>query len=495
MKKTIIVLIFILAFGLGASGEPMDLVLVLDTSASMSDSYRETSDYLIGPFLREFLRIGDTFHLISFSGSPRLEISRRVEGIGDIEAIIGRLLLMYPLEPESNLTDALSFTENFTSSLSGAKPKKIVLLTDVSANDDTQSLINQTSERLQSLGADLQYIKSPVTGTGPSSGRPREYISSTPPPVTTTPPATTATTPATTTPPATTTTPPATTTTPPATTTTPPATTTPPVTTPRTGETSSRIGTFFRSIFQGGFPLRLLILILLNLLVLGLILFFAARNLHKSPDRAVARAAVTNTKPLQSPVSYAEARQSPAKPSQSPVSYAEARQSPAKLSQSPVSYAEAPKTQARPQPESSPPKRKPLPKDKAYEETSEESLMLNLFVADQNTAIGRRNIHLVKAGHKFGIGGGKSDFLIFLVPIPPNIAELLYDGRNCTLTPKKPQYFPDLGSRQVPACIGKNIRVVSDRNYELYIRIEKYEDPLKALNRLMNSISVPGERR
>jgi hypothetical protein len=120
--------------------------------------------------------------------------------------------------------------------------------------------------------------------------------------------------------------------------------------------------------------------------------------------------------------------------------------------------------------------------------------MLNLFVEDQNTAIGRRNIHLVKTGNKFSIGGGKSDFLIFLVPIPPYIAELQYDGKNCTLTLKKSQYFPDLGSQQVPNCIGKNIRVVSDKNYELYIRIEKYEDPLKAFNRLMNSISVPGEK-
>ena len=121
--------------------------------------------------------------------------------------------------------------------------------------------------------------------------------------------------------------------------------------------------------------------------------------------------------------------------------------------------------------------------------------MLNLFVEDQNTAIGRRNIHSVKAGNSFSIGGGKSDYLIFLVPIPPRIADLRYDGRNCTLIPRKPDYFPDIGSQQVPNCIGKNIRVVSDRNYELHIRIDKYEDPLKALNRLMNSISVPGERR
>ena len=72
MKKIVITLILILGILFGTfaqnSGQgnagPMDLVVVLDTSASMSSSYRETSDYLIGPFLREFLRIGDTFHLI-----------------------------------------------------------------------------------------------------------------------------------------------------------------------------------------------------------------------------------------------------------------------------------------------------------------------------------------------------------------------------------------------------------------------------------------------
>jgi hypothetical protein len=163
----------------------------------------------------------------------------------------------------------------------------------------------------------------------------------------------------------------------------------------------------------------------------------------------------------------------------------------------PVSHAEARQSPVKPSPEFASSRPKPLPKDKTYAEgeTQGDSLMLSLFVEDQNTAIGRRNIHSVKAGNSFSIGGGKSDFLIFLVPIPPNIAELRYDGRNCTLIPKKHKYFPDLGSQQAPNCIGKNIRVLSDRNYELHIRIEKYEDPLHSLNRLLGSITVPGEKR
>jgi hypothetical protein len=119
-------------------------------------------------------------------------------------------------------------------------------------------------------------------------------------------------------------------------------------------------------------------------------------------------------------------------------------------------------------------------------------LMLSLFVADQNTAIGKRNIHTVKPGYTFSVGGGKSDFLVFLVPVPSHIADVRYDGNNCTFIPRKSQYFPDLGSSQLPNCIDQNIRVISDKNYELHIRVERYQDPLITLNRLLHSIELPG---
>jgi hypothetical protein len=138
---------------------------------------------------------------------------------------------------------------------------------------------------------------------------------------------------------------------------------------------------------------------------------------------------------------------------------------------------------------------KPLPKDKVYDESAYGNggpMLLNLFVEDQNTAIGKRNIHSLKPGYSFTIGGGKSDFLIFLVPIPPRIADVSYDGRNCAFIPRKPQYFPDIGSQTIPNCIGKTFRVISDKKYELHIRIERYEDPLQALNKLLRSIKVPG---
>ncbi|GHU84424.1 hypothetical protein FACS189473_1770 [Spirochaetia bacterium] len=121
--------------------------------------------------------------------------------------------------------------------------------------------------------------------------------------------------------------------------------------------------------------------------------------------------------------------------------------------------------------------------------------MISIFVEDQNTSIGRRNIHALKAGNRYTIGGGKSDFLIFLVPLPPHIGELHFDGQQCTFVPKRPEYFPDTGSEMVPNCIGKTIRVLSDNHYQLSFRMERYEDPLKALNRLLNSVNVESALR
>ena len=489
MRKVLLVLILILVVVAGVfsqSSGPMDLVVLLDTSTSMSSHYRQTSDYLIGPFLREFLRIGDTFHLISFSHSPRLEISRRMENVGDVEAVIGRLLLMYPLDNQTDLQSAITFSEQYSRNLPGGRPRKIVLVTDGDA-PGTQGIVDSSTGRMRSAGIEFQYIKVPVSGTGPSSGRPQAQtatsqastpvaaVPSTAPatstaPVTSPSPATT-TTPATQTPSTAPATQPSTapSTSPAASTPTAPATTPSPASPSTQSTTSPGPAAAPQAASSGGFtmpdlPLPLLIaLLLLALLLLALLIWFLARRLQSSPNRAMARAA-----------------------------------GPVDSSGLMSSYAEEQKKQARPDLAYPPKDIKPLPKDKVYKEEEfisgeGDPVMLNLFVEDQNTAIGRRNIHAVKPGYSFSVGGGKSDFLIFLVNIAPHIADVTYDGKNCTFTPRKPEYFPDLGSQSVHACIGKSIRVMSEKKYELHIRMERYQDPLKVLNKMLRSITVPGE--
>jgi hypothetical protein len=133
-----------------------------------------------------------------------------------------------------------------------------------------------------------------------------------------------------------------------------------------------------------------------------------------------------------------------------------------------------------------------LDRKDAEEFSSKGSLLLSLVVDDQNTNIGRRNIHFLKAGDVYTIGGSKSDdYFIFLVPIPAHVGEVQFNGKECTFIPKKPQYFPEIGSQPVSDCIGKIIRIVSDTRYELTFHLERYEDPLDSLNRLLNSVVLP----
>ncbi|MDR1863181.1 MAG: VWA domain-containing protein [Treponema sp.] len=582
MKKPLFLIMLMLGIVFlvpAQSGEAIDLVVLLDTSASMSDSYRAVSDYLIGPFLKEFLRIGDTFHLISFSSSSKLEISRRVEGVGDVETIIGRILLMYPLDPSSDLSGALSFAEHYASSIPTERRKKIVLVSDGNGNSAAaQGLIAEASARLSGRGMELQHVKVPISGTPLASGRPPARPSpeqrpapppeaasparpvppvEAPPPARPAPPAE-AVPPARPVPPAEAAPParPA----PPAETGSPtrpaPAQGTPPAQAPSPGdqpapqartpedrpvppasqdagspgpdeipeslppEASSglvreetpplRAGSGEspdipqtrqavpprqtpreetprqpargvsssgggEGIFAGlSLPLPLIIGLGIGaLLILALVIFLVVRNLHGSPKRVMAAATASgdNLKRVE------EERENQKRSAEMMSGFAASRKKSESL---PLSYP--------------PPKPKPMPRDKPDDQSFDNGPpMLSLFVEDQNTAIGRRNIHALKPGYTFSVGGGKSDFLIFLVPIPPRIGEVHFDGKQCTFIPRKPQYFPDIGSQAVSNCIGKTIRVISDKRYELHIRMERYEDPLKALNKLLHSISVSGE--
>ncbi|MCL2267085.1 MAG: hypothetical protein FWC17_04890, partial [Treponema sp.] len=172
MKKAIITVILILCacFIVYGQSSSVDLILVLDTSQGMSSSYENVNNYLTGDFLKEFLRVGDTFHLIAFSDSQRLDVARRINGFGDVETIVGRMLLQYPVEAGRNVQSALSFAEQYASSLP-SRPKKIVLVT--LAGTDAANLVSATKQRLGS-GTTLDYIEvtpgRPLTNL-PASGR------------------------------------------------------------------------------------------------------------------------------------------------------------------------------------------------------------------------------------------------------------------------------------------------------------------------------------
>lgn len=115
-------------------------------------------------------------------------------------------------------------------------------------------------------------------------------------------------------------------------------------------------------------------------------------------------------------------------------------------------------------------------------------LMLELHVNNQNTHVGKRNIHMMKAGSRLSVGGGSSSFLIFLVKFPSNIAEIRFDGEQCSLAILKPKYFPYETENIIHDFVNRDITIISDKEYEVTFSIRIYEDPVKKLNSLLTSI-------
>ena len=131
MKKTLIflVLLFVLRMGV-VYAEPVDVVVLLDTSESMFPYFTEVTHYLIKDILTEQLRTGDTFSLLSFASRPEIEISRQIETQQDVDDITNRVLLLQPLGRYTDFVLAVKYLYQFTVDLPLSTKKDILILTD-----------------------------------------------------------------------------------------------------------------------------------------------------------------------------------------------------------------------------------------------------------------------------------------------------------------------------------------------------------------------------
>jgi hypothetical protein len=387
----------------------------LDTSAasgtvSARASYEAISGYITGGFLRDYLRVGDTFHLIPFSDKPFLDISRRITSRGDAETIIGRMFLHYPLYPRADIPAALSFAEKHVSSLP-ARPKKIVLVSGGSIRSGFGpagiSEFAETRERLARLNTTLEFMQITPSRNAPVA----------PPPVQATPEQPT----------------------------------------PVPGDT--------QQIEPDPFYFEPL-----------------PDTALYTPDQDLAETVFPEqTEPAASPVATPSAP-----PTVAPAPTSTPKAEPARTPKPSRTKPPVPKTTAPGIPATS------LIlwllallipaffltavagkiKNPGVNAGTSGLLIMNLYVEDQNTYIGRRNIHALKPGYSYTVGGKNSDFRIFVVPVPPRLGKIRSDGKTVTFTPLLPRYFPELGAMKLEDCVGKTIRIISDTHYVLKIRFD-----------------------
>ncbi len=102
-----------------------------------------------------------------------------------------------------------------------------------------------------------------------------------------------------------------------------------------------------------------------------------------------------------------------------------------------------------------------------------------------------RNVQSLSAGGQKSIGGGGSDFLMFLVNVPRRSAELHFDGEKLAFVPLRPELFPELKGN-VEDCLGVEIPMISRSGYPLKLRFVAYEKPADKINRLLHCIDTIG---
>ncbi|MDR1220600.1 MAG: hypothetical protein LBK73_13455 [Treponema sp.] len=441
MKKLWGLLFFLFTFSLcyGQVRGPYDIIVLVDKT-NLND---EVKAFVTGTFIKEQLKFGDTFHLMGFNDAVSVEISRRIMGNDDLNAIIAAGRDLRKTAVASNPAGALDFAATYVASLASARPKKVVLITNMAT---ARNSVSEAAPQFSAIHASLEWVNLPAPSAQARPPRPDAQRAE------------------------------------------------------------------------------------------------SARAEQKPPNATEPQpppAQAAQYQPAEPPAQRAEQTPPPAAPPQSAQSV---------VIQAPEEENNAPTTEESPTAPSAPQKPKIItpespassilqirPKtvfrmpqlspvivtlvlavffcmtlaftllckrtlqslDRTFflicSQKAVEPAFLSLFVEDQNTNIGRRNMHTISAGWSLTIGGGASDFLIFLVPMPQNIAKIRFDGNECVFIPQKKQFFPELNDKMAPDCAGKTIKIRSNRNYDLFIRIMRHEAPYKKLSALFQSIKLPAQ--
>jgi hypothetical protein len=620
----------------------VDLIVLLDSSESVLPWFRDVCDYLIGPFVKEYLRLGDTFHLVSYGEKAQVEIVETIRGEADVKAVLGRLYLLYPLDPSADFIGALRFLGTYIRDLPGRRSKIVVIVSDglqspapgspfAGLSDEAAATqVKAEADSLRRLGWPVHFIKLPfetATRAGAKPAVPAASLATGTPEKTASEPGRTRSSGASVSERATTTAASSARGSPSSEglvsskaplglsteaegalgasvsewkgqATTPIAATTqveggPPgdsarvssplalpmlrfpaalgkrgrsfsfpleVVNPGTGgvrlelvaliwndedilakktaislapnakgsirvavslpqavkpgrlslpispvfaagiRTNPQDGVLdlilspspLESIFAPGTRILAIVLGISFLIGLGLFLILGRIPFRaNAPMVAAVRRATLGGK--------SERNRDAGMPASSQRTNKAAMEK--KPDGQPTEAAALTPVQAKSGPAGNKVAPHPAPATKARSKRQlaeyaprvkkHASVRVELRVTDQNSHIGHRNIHELHSGSSLSVGGGRSDFLVFLVAVPRDLARLHFDGESCVFVPLREEFFPEL-SGPIEGCLGKHIPLISQRGYPLWLHFAIWEEPADRINRLLHCIERSG---
>ncbi|MAG14175.1 MAG: hypothetical protein CMN78_06225 [Spirochaetales bacterium] len=115
---------------------------------------------------------------------------------------------------------------------------------------------------------------------------------------------------------------------------------------------------------------------------------------------------------------------------------------------------------------------------------------IEMRVEGQNPHIGMRNIHVIRDGTTRTIGGGMSNFLIYLYQLPGHVGEIKRSGDIYSYMPVKLQFCRN--PERLENCLDNDIVLISDGGRQIIIRFSRYISELEKVNRIMHLTDRPG---
>ncbi|HPM71848.1 MAG TPA: VWA domain-containing protein, partial [Spirochaetales bacterium] len=158
----------------------VDLVVLLDSSQSMFQYYNQVVDFVLSQTVKEYMRFGDAFHLVSFSDTTQVEIAQVLRTEKDIRSAVARLYLLYPLGRNTDLVMALRNVYQYVADLPEGSAKHILLITDGMHSpaagtqfaglgpDEVRAELERTAGRVRERGWTLRIVRVPF-GSGASA--------------------------------------------------------------------------------------------------------------------------------------------------------------------------------------------------------------------------------------------------------------------------------------------------------------------------------------
>ncbi len=133
-------------------GENIDLIVMVDISASMDAYFNEVVSYFINDLLSNNINSGDNFYFLIFSSRSEQYGMFKIDNEPEsVEGVINKIKLVQPIALYTDFVEALQSLYDFSNSLPQERPKLILLLTDGIHDPPPESKYNLESREIEIL--------------------------------------------------------------------------------------------------------------------------------------------------------------------------------------------------------------------------------------------------------------------------------------------------------------------------------------------------------